>query len=168
MFYDFDSLYIAKAEEEEDKEQWVLRLWTCLQLHLAMFALWGWLVHLWWFSLQPFCHKRTKGKPPTIVDRDDGIDKLDAAKLRKLRPVFKDVGFVTAGNSSSIRMGSDGAVGLVLASGAKARGLGLHVIAKLRGYADADQAPELFTMSPALAILKATASPGIEHSQVNF
>jgi len=36
-------------------------------------------------------------------------------------------------------MGSDGAVGLVLASGAKARGLGLHVIAKLRGYADADQ-----------------------------
>ncbi|KAH9542223.1 hypothetical protein CY35_14G104900 [Sphagnum magellanicum] len=110
----------------------------------------------------------TKGKPPTIVDRDDGIDKLDAAKLRKLRPVFKDVGFVTAGNSSSIRMGSDGAVGLVLASGAKARGLGLHVIAKLRGYADADQAPELFTMSPALAILKATASPGIEHSQVNF
>jgi len=35
---DFDSLYIAKAEEEEDKEQWVLRLWTCLQLHLAVRA----------------------------------------------------------------------------------------------------------------------------------
>ncbi len=28
---------------------------------------------------------------------------LDAAKLRKLRPVFKDSGSVTAGNSSSIR-----------------------------------------------------------------
>ncbi len=27
---------------------------------------------------------------------------LDVAKLRKLRPVFKDVGSVTAGNSSSI------------------------------------------------------------------
>jgi len=36
-------------------------------------------------------------------------------------------------------MGSDGAAGLVLASGAKARALGLHVIAKLRGYADAEQ-----------------------------
>ncbi len=35
---DFDSLYIAKAEEEEDKEQWVLRLWTWLQLHLAVCA----------------------------------------------------------------------------------------------------------------------------------
>jgi acetyl-CoA acetyltransferase len=36
-------------------------------------------------------------------------------------------------------MGSDGAAGPVLASGAKARALGLHVIAKLRGYADAEQ-----------------------------
>ncbi|CAK9877750.1 unnamed protein product [Sphagnum jensenii] len=106
-----------------------------------------------------------KGKPPTTVDRDDGIDKLDAAKLRKLRPVFKDSGSVTAGNSSSI---SDGAAALVLTSGAKARALGLHVIAKLRGYADAAQAPELFTTSPALAIPKAIASAGIEQSQVNF
>ncbi len=30
------------------------------------------------------------------------------------------------------------------------------------------QAPELFTMSPALAIPKAIASAGIEQSQVNF
>jgi acetyl-CoA C-acetyltransferase len=36
-------------------------------------------------------------------------------------------------------MGNDGAAGLVLANGAKARVLGLHVIAKLRGYADAAQ-----------------------------
>jgi acetyl-CoA C-acetyltransferase len=36
-------------------------------------------------------------------------------------------------------MGNDGAAGLVLANGAKARALGLHVIAKLRGYADAEQ-----------------------------
>jgi acetyl-CoA acetyltransferase len=36
-------------------------------------------------------------------------------------------------------MGSDGAAALVLVSGAKARALGLHVIAKLRGYADAAQ-----------------------------
>jgi acetyl-CoA acetyltransferase len=36
-------------------------------------------------------------------------------------------------------MGSDGAIGMVLASGAKARALGLHVIAKLQGYADANQ-----------------------------
>jgi acetyl-CoA C-acetyltransferase len=90
---------------------------------------------------------------------------LDAAKLRKLRPVFKDSGSVTAGNSSSI---SDGAAALVLTSGAKARALGLHVIAKLRGYADAAQAPELFTTSPALAIPKAIASVGSEQSQVNF
>ena len=43
-----------------------------------------------------------KGKPAEIVKKDDGIDKLDAVKLRKLRPVFKEGGSVTAGNASSI------------------------------------------------------------------
>jgi hypothetical protein len=49
-------------------------------------------------------------------------------------------------------MGSDGAVGLVLASGAKARALRLHVIAKLRGYADAEQV--LWIHQPATTFLK--------------
>ncbi|KAL3687255.1 hypothetical protein R1sor_013564 [Riccia sorocarpa] len=39
----------------------------------------------------------------------DGVDILDAAKLRKLRPAFKEGGTVTAGNASSI---SDGAAAL--------------------------------------------------------
>jgi acetyl-CoA C-acetyltransferase len=61
---------------------------------------------------------------------------LDAGKLRKLRPAFKEGGSVTAGNSSGI---SDGAAALVLVSGATAKELGLHVIAKICGYADAAQ-----------------------------
>ncbi|KAF3445274.1 hypothetical protein FNV43_RR14969 [Rhamnella rubrinervis] len=107
-----------------------------------------------------------RGKPPTIVDKDEGLGKFDAAKLRKLRPSFKDNGgSVTAGNASSI---SDGAAALVLVSGEKAIKLGLHVIAKLTGYADAAQAPELFTTAPALAIPKAISNAGLEASQVDF
>ncbi|XP_024374217.1 acetyl-CoA acetyltransferase 1 isoform X2 [Physcomitrium patens] len=107
-----------------------------------------------------------RGKPSIFVDKDDGIDKLDAGKLRKLRPAFKsDGGSVTAGNASSI---SDGAAALVLVSGAKAKELGLQVIAKIRGYADAAQAPELFTTSPAIAIPKAISRAGIDQSQVDF
>ncbi|CAN6856308.1 unnamed protein product [Brassica oleracea] len=54
---------------------------------------------------------------------DDGL-----GKLKKLRPSFKeDGGSVTAGNAST----------LVLVSGEKAIELGLHVIAKIRVYADA-------------------------------
>ncbi|KAJ7525673.1 hypothetical protein O6H91_17G061200 [Diphasiastrum complanatum] len=106
-----------------------------------------------------------KGKPSTVVSKDDGIDKLDAAKLRKLRPAFKDGGSVTAGNASSI---SDGAAAIVLVSGAKVLQLGLSVIAKISGFADAAQAPELFTTAPSLAIPKALSRAGIEASQVDY
>jgi acetyl-CoA C-acetyltransferase len=46
-----------------------------------------------------------RGRPSTIVDKDEGLGKFDAAKLRKLRPSFKETGgSVTAGNASSIRL----------------------------------------------------------------
>ncbi|CAN0927241.1 Probable acetyl-CoA acetyltransferase, cytosolic 2 [Linum grandiflorum] len=107
-----------------------------------------------------------RGKPSTLVDKDEGLGKFDAAKLRKLRPSFKpNGGTVTAGNASSI---SDGAAALVLVSGEKALELGLHVIAKITGYADAAQAPELFTTAPALAIPKAISNAGLDASRVDY
>ncbi|RID43549.1 hypothetical protein BRARA_I00403 [Brassica rapa] len=91
---------------------------------------------------------------------------FDAAKLRKLRPSFKENGgTVTAGNASSI---SDGAAALVLVSGEKALQLGLQVLAKIKGYGDAAQEPEFFTTAPALAIPKAIAHAGLESSQVDY
>ncbi|CAL9241433.1 unnamed protein product [Arabidopsis halleri] len=107
-----------------------------------------------------------RGRPSVVIDKDEGLGKFDAAKLKKLRPSFKeDGGSVTAGNASSI---SDGAAALVLVSGEKALELGLHVIAKIRGYADAAQAPELFTTTPALAIPKAIKRAGLDASQVDY
>ncbi|KAI9109023.1 hypothetical protein K1719_019978 [Acacia pycnantha] len=107
-----------------------------------------------------------RGKPSTIVDKDEGPGKFDAAKLQKLRPSFKENGgTVTAGNASSI---SDGAAAIVLVSGEKALKLGLQVIAKITGYADAAQAPEFFTTAPALAIPKAISNAGLEGSQIDF
>lgn len=107
-----------------------------------------------------------RGKPSTVVDKDEGLGKFDASKLRKLRPSFKETGgTVTAGNSSSI---SDGAAAIVLVSGEKAAELGLTVIAKIKGYADAAHAPELFTTAPALAIPKAIKNAGLEASQVDY
>nr|AEM42969.1 acetyl-CoA C-acetyltransferase [Siraitia grosvenorii] len=107
-----------------------------------------------------------RGKPSTIVDADEGLGKFDAAKLRKLRPSFKENGgTVTAGNASSI---SDGAAAIVLVSGKKALELGLEVIAKISGYADAAQEPEFFTTAPALAVPKAILNAGLEASQIDF
>ncbi|KAM0883492.1 hypothetical protein ACQ4PT_031597 [Festuca glaucescens] len=107
-----------------------------------------------------------RGRPPVLVEKDESLDKFDPVKLRKLRPSFKDnAGTVTAGNASSI---SDGAAALVLVSGQKAEELGLQVLARIKGFADAAQAPELFTTTPALAIPKALAHAGLEPSCVDF
>ncbi|WCJ37358.1 Acetyl-CoA acetyltransferase [Euphorbia peplus] len=107
-----------------------------------------------------------RGRPSTIVDKDEGLGKFDPAKLRKLRPSFKENGgTVTAGNASSI---SDGAAALVLVSGETALKLGLEVIAKISGYADAAQAPELFTTAPALAIPKALSNACLDASEVDY
>ncbi|KAL3820844.1 hypothetical protein ACJIZ3_006749 [Penstemon smallii] len=106
-----------------------------------------------------------KGKRSSIIDKDESLKKFDASRLRKLRPSFKENGgSVTAGNASSI---SDGAAALVLVSGAMAIKLGLQVIAKIRGYADAAQAPELFTTAPAIAIPKAISNSGLEASNID-
>lgn len=105
------------------------------------------------------------GKPSIIVDKDDGLRQFDASKLRKLKPSFKEGGTVTAGNASII---SDGAAALVLVSGEKVIELGLRVIAKIRGYADAAQAPELFPTAPALAIPKAIKNSGLKDSDVDY
>ncbi|KAG0536946.1 hypothetical protein BDA96_03G105700 [Sorghum bicolor] len=106
-----------------------------------------------------------RGKPPVVVDKDESLAKFDPVKLKKLGPTFKTNGSVTAGNSSSI---SDGAAAIVLVSGEKAKKLGLQVIARIRGYADAAQAPELFTTAPALAIPKAISNAALQTSQIDY
>ncbi|KAL2945065.1 putative acetyl-CoA acetyltransferase cytosolic 2 [Bienertia sinuspersici] len=108
----------------------------------------------------------SKGKQSTIIDRDDGLEKFNPDRLKKLPPSFKkNGGSVTAGNASLI---SDGAAALILVSGEKAKKLGLQVIARIKGFADAAQAPEWFTTAPALAIPKAISSAGLELSQIDF
>lgn len=56
--------------------------------------------------------------------------------MREMRSVFKPEGTITAGNSSSI---NDGAAVLVLASAEYAEKEGLNVLAKIRGFGDAEQ-----------------------------
>lgn len=106
-----------------------------------------------------------KGKPPVVIDKDEGPEKFDPTKLRKLPPSFKKNGSVTAGNASVI---SDGAAAVVLMSGEKARKLGLEVIARIIGSGDAAQAPELFTTAPSLAIPKALSKAGLQTSEIDY
>ncbi|MGZ3902036.1 MAG: thiolase family protein, partial [Bacteroidia bacterium] len=86
-------------------------------------------------------------------------------KIPTLKPVFQKDGTVTAANASTM---NDGAAALVLMSKEKADALGIKPIAKIKGYADAEQAPEWFTTTPSIAVPKAVERAGLKMSDVNY
>src|SRR5207237_9694350 len=75
-----------------------------------------------------------------------------------LKPAFREGGSVTAGNSSSL---NDGAAALLLASGAKARELGLEPLARVVASASAGVDPREMGMGPVPATRKALARAGL-------
>jgi acetyl-CoA C-acetyltransferase len=50
----------------------------------------------------------------------------------------------------------------------KAEALGIKPLAKIRGYADAEQAPEWFTTTPSVAVPKAVAKAGLKMEEVEY
>lgn len=99
------------------------------------------------------------------ISKDEDPWNVKFDKIAGLRPAFSKEGTVTAANASTM---NDGAAALVLMSKEKAEALGLKPIAKLVGYADAEQAPEWFTTSPSLAVPKAVAKAGLKMEDINY
>lgn len=105
-----------------------------------------------------------KGDPIKFYKDEDPFNvKFD--KVPELKPAFQKDGTVTAANASTM---NDGAAALVLMSKEKAAELGLKPIAKIISYADAEQAPEWFTTTPALAVPKAVAKAGLKMSEIDY
>jgi len=107
--------------------------------------------------------KTRKGEIQVIEDEEYKNVMFD--KIPGLKPVFTKEGTVTAANASTI---NDGAAALVLMSKEKMEALGCKPIAKVIGYADAEQAPEKFTTTPAIALPKAVAKAGLKMSDISF
>lgn len=101
----------------------------------------------------------------SIVNEDEEINAVNFDKITQLRPVFKKDGTVTAANASTL---NDGAAILVLMSKTKVEELGIKPIARILGYADAQQAPEWFTTAPAKAIPRALKAANIQSDDVDF
>lgn len=104
-------------------------------------------------------------KGDIIVDKDEEYKNVFFDKIPGLKPVFKKDGTVTAANASTI---NDGAAAVILVSGDKLKELGLTPLAKIEGFADAEQSPEWFTTTPALALPIAAKRAGIEVSDLDF
>lgn len=85
--------------------------------------------------------------------------------LAKLKPVFKNGGTVTAGNSSPL---SDGAAGVLIMSREKAESLGLTPRLKFRNFAVAGVRPEIMGVGPIEAVPKVLKNAGISLSDIDL
>ncbi|MBC7553364.1 MAG: acetyl-CoA C-acyltransferase [Taibaiella sp.] len=112
----------------------------------------------------PIAIPQKKGDP-ILFSKDEEPFNVKFDKIAGLRGAFSKEGTATAANSSTM---NDGAAALVLMSKEKAEALGIQPIAKLIGYADAEQAPEWFTTSPALAVPKAVAKAGLKMEDIQY
>jgi acetyl-CoA C-acetyltransferase len=112
----------------------------------------------------PVTIPQKKGDPIQILE-DEEFKKVFFDKIPGLRPAFTPDGTVTAANASTI---NDGAAALILASAAAVKRLGLTPIAKIRGFADAEQAPEWFTTTPTIAAPKALKMAGVTKDDIDF
>ncbi|MGZ4077548.1 MAG: thiolase family protein, partial [Bacteroidia bacterium] len=102
---------------------------------------------------------------PIIFKEDEEYKNVRFDKIPELKGAFSKDGTATAANSSTM---NDGAAAVVLMSKAKAEKLGLKPIAVLRGYADAEHAPEWFTTAPSLAVPKAVSKAGLTLADINY
>ncbi len=102
---------------------------------------------------------------PILFTQDEEYKNVKFDKISTLNTVFKKDGTITAANASTM---NDGAAAVILMSKRKMDELGLKPLAKISGFADAEQAPEWFTTSPSLAVPKAANMAGIPVSDIDF
>ncbi|MBX3163454.1 MAG: acetyl-CoA C-acyltransferase [Bacteroidetes bacterium] len=114
-------------------------------------------------EIVPVTVKTKKGDIEFIEDEE--YKNVNFEKIPALKPVFQKDGTVTAANASTM---NDGAAALVLMSKEKAEELGLKPLAKIKSFADGEQAPEWFTTAPSLAVPKAAKKAGLELKDISY
>lgn len=100
-----------------------------------------------------------------VVSKDEEPFNVKFDKIPTLKPAFQKDGTVTAANASTL---NDGAAALVMMSRETADASGLKPIVRILSYADAEQAPEWFTTTPALALPKALSKAGLQVSDIDY
>jgi len=85
--------------------------------------------------------------------------------LAKLKPVFRQGGSVTAGNSSGM---NDGAACVIVASRAKARELGLSPLVSIVGYASVGVEPAVMGVGPIYATRKVLGKTGLTLADIDL
>jgi acetyl-CoA acetyltransferase family protein len=101
-----------------------------------------------------------------VLDKDENIrPDTTVEKLAALKPVFKEGGSVTAGNSSPL---TDGAAFVVIMSSDRAKALGIKPLAKIRAMAVAGCDPALMGIGPIPAVQKLLKRAGMTIKDVDL
>ncbi|WP_284456068.1 acetyl-CoA C-acetyltransferase [Alloalcanivorax xenomutans] len=103
---------------------------------------------------------------PKVFDTDEQPRAGTTAEtLAGLRPAFKKDGTVTAGNASTL---NDGGAAVMLMSEARARELGLPILARLAGQASAGVDPAIMGIAPVSATRRCLERAGWTLDQVDL
>ncbi len=109
------------------------------------------------------------GKPTRhtfTFSRDEGpCADTNYEALARLKPVFKEGGSITAGNSSQM---SDGAAAVIIMSRAKAEALGLKPLVRFVAFAVGGVPPEIMGIGPVVAIPKALKLAGLSLKDIKL
>ncbi|OFW09402.1 MAG: acetyl-CoA acetyltransferase [Acidobacteria bacterium RIFCSPLOWO2_12_FULL_59_11] len=116
-------------------------------------------------QIVPVSVPQKKGAP--ILFSSDESPRADTTleALRKLKPVFKENGTVTAGNASPM---NDGAAAVVVTSEKAAAKLGKKPLARIVGQAVSGIAPALVMMAPVEAVEKLLKKLGWDRNEVDL
>ncbi|MGC8968314.1 MAG: thiolase family protein, partial [Thermus sp.] len=107
-----------------------------------------------------------RGKEEVLVEVDEGPRRdTSLEKLAALRPVFREGGTVTAGNSSPL---NDGAAAVLLVSDGYAKAHGLKPLARVLSAAVAGVPPRIMGIGPVPATRKALARAGLSLKDIGL
>jgi 3-oxoadipyl-CoA thiolase len=106
-----------------------------------------------------------KGDPVTVHSDEGPRPDTSLERLAKLKPIFREGGTVTAGNSSSL---NDGAACLVLASEERARELGREPLARIVATGSAGVDPGYMGIGPVPASRKALERAGLTIDDIDL
>ncbi len=101
-----------------------------------------------------------------VVDRDQAVRKeATYEEMQKLKPVYKENGLITAGNSSPLNAGAS--FSLIMGDNAL-KSYGLKPMAKIRSFAVAGVDPSIMGMGPVPATEKALKRAGLEADDIDI
>ncbi|WP_150305096.1 acetyl-CoA C-acetyltransferase [Pseudomonas saliphila] len=108
-------------------------------------------------EITPVSIPQRKGEPVLVTRDEQPRPGTTAESLGALRPAFKPGGSVTAGNASGL---NDGAAAVLMMSAAKAKELGLPVLARVAAYANAGVDPAIMGIGPVSATQRCLSKAG--------